>query len=332
MDGGEEVDPIVAGAILKAGQAGEKLADSVAAETGGLLRRLLGPSADVIGQDWADRLRQRNMARLLRKTEKHAEGNPDPGWAQPRVAAAVFEAAQYANDEIVTDYLSGVLASSRAPEGGNDDALPWSNLVSRLSALQLRIHYVAYANFRQILRAAEDKTRLFEFKSNQIALPMRAFLSAVGLDPDGSDFQRFADALQGLRQEDLLSDFAYGNRAFFNEQEEKGTLVFKYMPKTTRRLETPYDDVLLLGYSPFGVQFFLWGVGLGMAHDTDYLDPERSLELDDPDELVSRDPIKGVGFTDSFWVEYDAEGNVVNKQPEEKDEQENDPAGSKNSS
>lgn len=314
------MDPIVTGAILKVGETGQKFADSAAAETGGLLRRLLGPSADVIGEDWADRLRQKNMARLLRKTEKHAEGKADPGWAQPRVADAVFQAAQYANDEIVTDYLSGVLASSRSPEGGNDDALPWSSLVARLSALQLRIHYVAYVNFRQVLRATEDKTRLFEFKSDQIALPMRDFLSAVGLDPDGTNFQRFADALQGLRQEDLLSDFAYGPRTFFNEQEDKNKLVFERMPKTTRLLETPYEDVLLLSYSPFGVQFFLWGVGLGMAHDTDYLDPARALVLDDPDALVGRNPIEGVGFTDSYWVEYDADGSVVQEEADEKDE------------
>lgn len=129
------MDPVVVGVVVKLGEVGEKVADSAAKETGGLLTRLLGPSADVIGQDWAERLRQTNMARLLKKTEKLAAGKGDPGWAQPRVANAVFEAAQYANDEIVTDYLSGVLASSREPDGGTDDALPWSSLVSRLSAL-----------------------------------------------------------------------------------------------------------------------------------------------------------------------------------------------------
>lgn len=149
---------------------------------------------------------------------------------------------------------------------------------------------------------------------------MRDFLSAVGLDLEGSNFQRFADALHGLRQEDLLSDFAYGPRAFFNEQEDKNKLVFDFVPKTSRLLETPCDDVLLLSYSSFGVQFFLWGVGLGMARDTDYLDPERPLALDDPDVLVGRDLIEGVGFTDSYWVEYDADGNVVPEESDEKDD------------
>lgn len=54
-----------------------------------------------------------------------------------------------------------------------------------------------------------------------------------------------------------------------------------------------------------------------MARDTDYLDPKRPLQLDDPDELVGRDLIDGVNFTESIWVEYDAGGNVVEKDPGE---------------
>ncbi|KAB1864574.1 hypothetical protein [Microbacterium algeriense] len=309
MSDGGDMDPIILGAVAKAGEVGVKAADSVAKETGGLLSRLLGPSADVLGQDWAERLRQKNMARLLSKTEKHAEGKADPGWAQPRVANAVFEAAQYANDEIVTDYLSGVLASSREPDGGTDDALPWSSLVSRLSALQLRIHYVFYANLRQIVKATEERQRLFHFESREVLLPMREFLPAIGLDADGTDFQRFADAMQGLAQEDLIKDYAYGDREFFTEQRAKEFSFprLRGMPQKKSVLETPYDDVLRIDFSSFGVQFFLWGVGHGMAHDTDYLDPDQDLLLNDPDALISDAPLTGIGFAEQFWKEYEVE-------------------------
>lgn len=299
------MDPIILGAVAKAGEIGAKAADSAAKETGGLLSRLLGPSADVLGQDWAERLRQKNMARLLEKTERLAEGKTDPGWAQPRVASAVFEAAQYANDEIVTDYLSGVLASSREPDGGTDDALPWSNLVSRLSALQLRIHYVLYLNFRQVLKASEDRQRLFEFESSQIALPLREFLTAVGLDPDQSDFQRFANALQGLMQEDLVHGYAYGSREFFTERDAKNfpPLDLPGLRDKRRVFEPPYEDALLIRFSEFGVQLFLWGVGLGMAPDTHYLDPSIDLSLNEPDALVSTEPLPQLNFAKAFWSE-----------------------------
>lgn len=300
------MDPAVASAVVKLGEVGEKVAESAAEETGGLLTRLLGPSADVIGQDWAERLRQTNMARLLKKTERLAAGKADPGWAQPRVANAVFEAAQYANDEIVTDYLSGVLASSREPEGGTDDALPWSSLVSRLSALQLRTHYVFYSNLRQIVRATEGRTRLFEFEETQVALPLRDFLLAIGLAADGTDFQRLADALQGLKQEDLIGGYGYGQRDFFTERSEKDYPHFDLSgaPRKRRVFEPPYDDVLQISFTPFGVQFFLWGVGAGMAHDTYYLDPAQELLIKDPDSQLSVEPLNGIAFSDSYWTEY----------------------------
>ena len=301
------MEPIITGAVIKAGEIGMKAADSAAMETGGLLSRLLGPSADILGQDWAERLRQKNMNRLLSKTEKLAEGNSDPGWAQPRVANAVFEAAQYASDEIVTDYLSGVLASSRLPDGGTDDALPWSNLVSRLSALQLRIHYAFYRNLRQIVKVTEERSRIFEFEDTQIAMSRPEFLQAIGLGTDEYDFGRFADALQGLKKEELIQGFAYGDRKFFTERYSNRYKIPKLrgVPQKTRALETPFDDVLFISFTSFGVQFFLWGLGLGMADDSDYLDPDADLSLNDPDHLVDVEPLSSIGFSEDYWVEYE---------------------------
>ncbi|TFC79415.1 hypothetical protein E3O45_03820 [Cryobacterium sp. TMS1-20-1] len=305
-NGDNQMVPIAIGALIKVGEAGQKFADSAAVETGGLLRRILGPSADVIGQDWADRLRRKNMERLLVKTEKHAGSDSDPGWAQPRVAAAVFEAAQYADEEIVTDYLSGVLASARKPDGGNDDALPWSNLISRLSALQLRAHYLIYLNLRQVVKASGEKTRLYEFKSREVAFPMEDFLEAVGLDRDGSDFYRLADALQGMSKEDLIDSVGYGDRDFFSKHSGNLDKQFKFLPR--KRLSTPFDQQIQITFSSFGVQFFLWGLGFGMSHDTAYLDSGREF-LIDSDSPVTNVLIEGVDFVESYWVELDDEGN-----------------------
>lgn len=309
MSDGGDMDPIILGAVAKAGEVGVKAADSAAKETGGLLSRLFGPSADVIGEGWADRLRQKNLTRVLTKTERLAAGKSDPGWAQPRVANAVFEAAQYANDEIVTDYLSGVLASSRETDGGTDDALPWSSLVSRLSALQLRIHYLYYLNLRQIVKATDERSRIYEFESSDVYMQLGEFCRALGLADDASDFQRFADAMQGLKQEDLISGYAFGNRDFFDERYGARFTMPKLrgVPQKKRVLETPFDDVLQIAFTPFGVQLFLWGLGFGAAPDTDYLDPDRVLSIQDADALVSAEPLESIGFADDFWTEYEIE-------------------------
>ena len=309
MDEGADMDPIITGAVAKAGEVGMKAADSATKEAFSLLSRLLGPSADVIGEDWADRLRHKNMTRLLEKTEKHAQGKAEPGWAQPRVAAAIFEAAQYANDEIVTDYLSGVLASSREPDGGTDDALPWSSLVSRLSALQLRTHYVFYSNLRQIASVTRERKRIFDLETTHVAISLAEFLPAVGLDPGEHGLQRLSDALQGLKQEDLVGGFGYGDRDFWTDRYEKSHPRYKLrgLKQKRRVLETPFEEVLQISFTPFGVQLFLWGLGHGTADDTDYFNPDLHLVINESDPSATSQQLNDIDLSNEYWVEYEME-------------------------
>ncbi|MCH6229341.1 hypothetical protein MK786_01125 [Microbacterium sp. CFH 31415] len=258
MDGGE-VDPIVTGAVVKVGAFGEKMADSAAKETGGLITRLFGPSADVIGNNWAERLRERNLDKLLRKTEKRAAGKADPGIANPRVASQVFEAAEYADAEVVSEYLSGVLASSRTPDGSSDRGVSWVALIRRLSSDELRLHYVIYASARQIL-LEQGFEQTGSAHNIEVVLPLRDLAASTQMT-----HRRIGESVEVLMREGLLGDaYRLGPRDFAFENELKRDNV-----------EVVYPEVpaLRVRVTVHGFALFAWGNGEGELSKGAYLDP-----------------------------------------------------------
>jgi hypothetical protein len=291
------MDPISSAGLASVAKAVDSAAAEGSKVAGNILTRLLGPAADVVGADWAERLKRRNLAKLLDKTQRReAEANIS-GFTTPRLAAATFEAAQYADDEIVTEYLSGVLSSSRAPDGGDDGGLPWSAVIAQLSTLQLRLHYFIYANARPFIASQGDN--LWEAKNLSILMPIAALFGEVGLDPAiGSDWSRFEDATGGLARQGLM-----GNGLAHGPAEYLAKSLNDHRPFLTnrgrrRRLSSPTDgDVVLLPVTAHGISLFLWGVGRGAESLALYMDESVALGLVDPPD--------GLKMLDVVRLEYD---------------------------
>jgi hypothetical protein len=271
---GDTVDPIVTGAVVRVGEFGEKMADSAAKETGSLLSRLFGPSADVMGQHWADQLREKNLSRLLKKTEHRAKKiedlGEDPGYANPRVASQVFESAQYADQGVVAEYLSGVLTSSRDAFGKDDAGVAWSNVVARLSSDQLRLHYVIYASIRPAI-LADPPERTSELHSREIVMPTNQLYIACGF----SNMESFNDAIDGLLREGLIGDtYRYGSHEYI-----WGTV------SPDKEISFPHDHAAAFHLSIHGIRLLLWGTGAGRLTSNAYIDPAVTLEPADANDL-----------------------------------------------
>ena len=281
-------DPIGAAALSTAGRVLDPAADEAAKAASNLLTRLLGPSADVVGADWAERLRQRNLRRLLEKTQKREEAKPETGFAAPRLAVAAFDAAQYADDEIVAEYLSGVLASSRAEGGGDDGGVSWSALVARLSSVQLRLHYLIYASIRQ---AVIDSTpaHIGVVHGTEVILPLDDLTVALNL---GERLKaQLADALDGLMREGLVGDgYTYGDVEFL---EQNGR-------KYGDRLDLPYERGFKVKLTVHGIRLFLWGTGLGQGMADQYFDPSVSVAL--VDDIAGLTPVSPAAFYAKTWT------------------------------
>lgn len=274
------MEPLSTAAVsagVQAAKATDPFADEAAKAAGNLLTRLFGPSADVIGANWADRLRQRNMERLLKKTEKRAakreEDGFDPGFANPRVASQVFASAEYADSEVVAEYLSGVLASSRDTSGTSDAGVAWSAVVSRLSSDQLRLHYLIYAGARNRV-IKQGFSRPNEAHSVEIILPLTPVFDLAEMTPVA-----FADAIDGLMREGLIGDgYSYGPASGLFERDTA---------RANQTVEYPHVDGIRVTMSVHGIRLFVWGNGAGDKGIDAYLDPLTTLAaVDNPLPVV----------------------------------------------
>ena len=123
--------------------------------TSNLLIRVFGPTADAIGEALGryTTYRLRNVGRIVERADEKSGGKR--GAANPRVAHILLEDGSYCDDEVMVDYLGGVLAASRTPTGRDDRAASWSNLITSLSSLQIRAHYLLYREWAARLHQVE---------------------------------------------------------------------------------------------------------------------------------------------------------------------------------
>ena len=278
------MDPVSTAAAMAA-RAVDPTAAEAAKVGGRLLERLVGPSVDALGLQWADRLRERNLVRLLRKTQ--AREGENPGTVSTRLAAQVFEAAQYADNEMVAEYLSGVLASSRAEGGGSDGGISWSALIARLSSDQLALHFQIYSSVREplIYSQPENANKLH---SVEVLIPLDELWESLNYGERGD--VRLADAVDGLMREGLIGDgYAYGGMEN----------VAVSSPQHGARLIAPFERGFRVIVSIHGIRLFLWGLGHGQGSIEQYIDPGVILEPAESESALAT--VTGAGIYQSFW-------------------------------
>jgi len=119
-----------------------------------LLARVLGPSADAVGEVLGHYTGHRlgNVQRILDCADAKSGSLDERAIVNPRVAHVVLADGSYCDDELMANYLGGLLAGSRTPRGRDDRAVSWSKVVTSLSSLQIRAHYLLYREWAARLR------------------------------------------------------------------------------------------------------------------------------------------------------------------------------------
>lgn len=251
------IDPVINVAATEAAKAG-----------GGVLSRLLGPTADEMGAQLQEWYRRKNVERVARRAEAKA-GTGTAGSIPLRVAAEVFEKAQWADDQFVSEYLSGVLASSRTPGGKDDRGVTWTALVGRLSADQLRLHYIVYREIRR-LGSGLDYDTLTEALNKPIVFNSTALVAAMGFPLSIASANRTLEAAYGLSAEDLTAGLSHGSAEFMNDKVGWGA--YEY-PKQ----DGPF---IQLSGTTRGASLFLHAHGLGAEWASAILDPSIELHVE----------------------------------------------------
>lgn len=236
---------------------------------GELLLRTFGPMSDSLGLELAKvpAFVAHNLIRLAELfSRKDSRG--DVRELSPRLLRQVLDEAMYADDEIVAEYLSGVLASSG--DGlKNDRGVTVTALIRRLSAVQLKVHYVFYSELlRHRVGTPIDLRWSIERARLHVEFGMEEFLQTLGLEH--LDEQRRRDvvghAIWGLSREELIDEDTWEFVVRRGEQTPLGA-----------HAHTDRDPMLSFHPTPLGVELFLWGCGSAVVDPWFYLD--EGLEL-----------------------------------------------------
>lgn len=232
--------------------------------TAGAARRVLGPPADEIGKVLADATanRLRNIQGIAEKAErKLGEQAEMPGAVPLRVAAKVLEDGSWCDDDVMQEYLAGVLAGSRGSDRGDDRGddrgAYWADLVARLASNYVRLHYLIYRALHDHGPAAEGPSlSLLEGQqARSVYLPLSGV--AQSLHVTAVEAQIHANtAMHVLARESLIAPTGWGT----------GVHVIEHF---TGAQEAGIQAVP----SHAGIELFMWAHGLAPLSTTDILAP-----------------------------------------------------------
>jgi hypothetical protein len=238
-------------------------------ETGkSLIKAVLLPPADVLGRHLAEILdgrlgqwRAENAQRILEKAARKTANIEEMGHYPPKVIKNVFDDGSLDDNELIAEYLGGVLASSKSPSGRDDRGVGVSVLVNRLSSYTLRMHYIFYSALQMAAKGSDVNLRIERNRKEfRIYIPWSSYTEAMGFDTPEEETTATEHAIVALEREGLMS------RYFLMGSAEN-------LRKEAKR-EIPSEGIVFEPSMP-GIELYLWGHGYGRADYDVFLDPNE---------------------------------------------------------
>ena len=245
-----------------------KVAGPVAALYSPVVQRLLGPTADYLGEVMKSCTQRGagNLARIMRHAiSKVGERIHREESVPPRVLKSILLEGPFVEDELSAEYFGGVLASSRSGVPRDDRGATLLSLLGHLSAYQVRSHYVFYRLFKQMYDGTskvvgEQVDRL----TMKVFIPADVYRVALEIGPDENYGILAEHSIVGLARFDLIDPDVYAVA-----QQESLMLMWGAVPG---------DGAIVLPSSP-GVELFLWAHGMGGVGVEQFLDASVQLEF-----------------------------------------------------
>jgi hypothetical protein len=264
---------------------------------GELALRAFGPFADAFGLEIAKLppFVTSNLQRFAHAFQSKSTGEFVP--PSPRLLRGVFEDAAWADDEILAEYFGGLCAASNSSVA-SDRAVSIAALLRRLSALQIRSHYVLYSELVRCspLRGRHDLRWTSKRMQLHTEIDLDDFMEALDLGAAGKDQRR--DALDhvvlGLARESLI------------DEDDWDYVVDSAADRP--KLRRPH---VAFHPSPLGAELYLWAGGSELVDQTYLLD--AGIELVFSSDVVPaprattvvRSCRDSVDDMDDFWRDRD---------------------------
>lgn len=263
------VDPITGAVVAKAmGNTSPEMQQA----TANLFSRIFGPSADAIGEALGryTTYRLRNVGRIVNRADVKSGHGPNQGMANPRVSHVLLEEGSYCDNEVMVDYLGGVLAASRTPDGRDDRAVAWSNLVTSLSSLQVRAHYLLYREWAARLHDLNDLNLGVDGGRSQalMQIELEEFYKVLVDESDVELSAALSHSIVGLVRVGLLGDsYSFGPT------------------KDMGHINSGFESVLAVSPSVTGIELYGWAQGLSGLSAQEFI---SKATLFDPENPIPR--------------------------------------------
>jgi hypothetical protein len=219
-----------------------------------VVEKLLGPTADYLGSGLKAFTEKRiqNIADVFKSAaSKLGDKIEEEGQVPPKVLRDVLDDGSYCADRLTTEYFGGVLASSRTKESRDDRGAMFTAVIARLSAYQIRAHYIVYTILRQIfLDSGLTPTSKVDRQQMRVFIPKSVFHAAMDYSDNEIDIVIDEHCFFGLERESLIqNDFLVGG------------------PESIKRhVPSASEGGVLVTPSGFGAELFLWAGGHGRLH------------------------------------------------------------------
>jgi hypothetical protein len=215
---------------------------------GGAVKPLIAP-ADALADYWKKKISAR-LARVQRQvSDKRRSGDAS---VNERVAYRVLMEAAFTDDDIISNYLAGVIAGS-SPE--SDAGIPVLAEIGRLSSFQLRIHFVLY---RALWRHGSPI-------GGPLFLPKSQLEQTFGGEVFDDLAPRLLEAGHWLRREDLLIQGrqwdGYGNDDSFRIVSCGDVVIRKQGERGETSVFRPAEAGLLFTGTEHGLNLLRWACG-----------------------------------------------------------------------
>ena len=234
--------------------------------------KILGPTAEYLGEGMRDFTKKRieTMGEIFSNASKKlgVKLDEETGKVSPKVLKGIINEGSYCDDFLSVDYFGGVLASSRTGISRDDRGAYFNALVARLSAYQLRLHYIVYHTVKELYNGDETNVTLDHERSKlKVFIPIDTYINAMDfVELELNEISNIINhSIIGLVKEGLIDGhFQFGNQEhiqkIFAEANSAG---------------------MILQPSPLGIELFLWAYGKGQTQIHHFLKDNLSFHVDD---------------------------------------------------
>lgn len=241
-----------------------------------LALKVLGPTASYLGEaakTWTE-ARVTNVRNIFDSAfKKLSDDRRETGSVPPRVLKAIMDDGSYCDDALITEYYGGVLASSKSGISRDDRGATFSSLIGRLSAYQVRAHYVLYMILKIIFKGEKINPGLPDGRNKMATfIPLDVFITSMDFQPDETDNlpSLLSHIIVGLVKENLIdSNYQFGEMEHLKKvypAADQGGIIF--------------------GPSVYGLELFYWSQAQSELEPVDFLDTDTKFQ-----------PISGVSMT-----------------------------------